>query len=428
MWGPSSAWTLRREHRHGPHRSAGAARCLGSSAWWPSRVHHGGMAIDALIRDLRSARGWSQGRLADALCDVSRCATVTRADVSRWERGKRLPGPFWLRHLAAVLEVPLAVLEAERVERRAFITDVAATAVAPVVASDLIGYGFDAALRKQPTLDYWQDKLIAYGREYMSLGAADMQKCLTGDLVVLQQQLETPGMWEVASKLMTLYGKTIPGSDGSKAVQWYRMAAVAADRSGDDSSRVWVRGRAAIALGYEGACLPVADNFADQALAIAENASLGRLNAVMAKAHVAAIRGDKRTALDLLDEGRRVFDVVGSHEQESDYAIPLWRFSVFSSLLLARLGEERKAIDAQETAKKSLPTSLPRFATHLEMHRGLMFARAGDHSGGVAYAREALGKLPPEKHSLTLRMLLAEIEGRQERASDCGRPSGKQRR
>ncbi len=40
-----------------------------------------------------------------------------------------------------------------------------------------------------------------------------------------------------------------------------------------------------------------------------------------------------------------------------------------------------------------------------------MLARAGDQAGGVAYARAAMAALPPEKHSLTLRMLLAEIEG-----------------
>ncbi|WP_430727713.1 hypothetical protein [Streptomyces virginiae] len=77
---------------------------------------------------------------------------------------------------------------------------------------------------------------------------------------------------------MTLYAKTFPGSDGAKAVHWYRLAAKAAD---DLDTRVWVRGRATIALGYEGAALPVADVFADQAIALSNNRpSLGLLNAV----------------------------------------------------------------------------------------------------------------------------------------------------
>lgn len=81
---------------------------------------------------------------------------------------------------------------------------------------------------------------------------------------------------------------------------------------------------------------------------------------------------------------------------------------MFRSLLLARSGEEQAATDAQDQALASLPDSLPRFATHLELHRGLMLARSGDRAGGVAHATAAMDALPPERHS-PLRMLLNEI-------------------
>jgi transcriptional regulator with XRE-family HTH domain len=375
--------------------------------------HADAVLLGALIRDLRLANGWSQGRLAAALGAVSGVC-LSREYVSRWENGKRKPGPFWLRHLATVLQVPLTVLEeGERVDRRTFLTDMAASAIAPVVASDLISHGFGAALRARPAAEVWQGKLAAYGRDYMTAGAAEIQRRLAGDLVVLQQQLDTPVMWDVASRLMVLYGKTFPGSDGAKAAHWYQLAAEAADRGGDLRTRVWVRGRAAIALGYEGAALPVAQMFADQALALDSRPSLGRLNAIMGKAHAAAVTGDGRTARELLAEGRRVFDAAGSDGEKTDYAVPWWRMNVFTSLLAARLGDERLAVQAQDAAAASLPASMPRFATHLELHRGLMLARAGDQAGGAAYARAAMAALPPDKHSLTLRMLLAEIEGHQ---------------
>ena len=104
------------------------------------------MSVGALIRELRLASGWSQGRLASALCEVAQHATVTREDVSRWEHGKRRPGPFWMRHLATVLQVPQETLERADVHRRDFMKGVAATLVAPIVASDLIEAGFAAAL------------------------------------------------------------------------------------------------------------------------------------------------------------------------------------------------------------------------------------------------------------------------------------------
>jgi transcriptional regulator with XRE-family HTH domain len=369
------------------------------------------LAIGKLISDLRSAAGWSQSRLAAELTEVSGRDTVTVALISRWEHGGRVPGPYWLRHLATALQVPLTTLEeAERMERRTFLTDVAAAAVAPLVASDLISHGFAAALDGQPSPDTWDGRTDQYGRDYMTMGAADIRQRLAGDLVVLQQQLETPRMWGVAARLMTLYAKTFPGSDGGKASGWYRMAATAADRSGDLSTRVWVRGRAAIALGYEGASLPLAEMFAGQATALSDAPSLGRLNAVMGMAHSAAIRGDHARALELLGEGRRLFDAAGSADgEQSDYAVPWWRMNVFTSLLGARLGEEAVAEDAHDAASRALPPALPRFATHLEMHRGLVLARAGDRAGGTAYAQAALDALPPERHSLTLRMLMDEI-------------------
>ncbi|WP_036527093.1 helix-turn-helix domain-containing protein [Nocardia sp. CNY236] len=364
-----------------------------------------------LIRQLRVAKGWSQGKLASELSGVSGC-NMTREYISRhWESGKTEPSPFWLGHLATVLDCPPEVLEAD-VNRRDFLSHLAATSIAPVVASDLLSQGFTTRLHGSgPSVEAWEAKLSQYGTDYMRQGAAQIQQRLAADLVVLQQQLDSPRMWAVAARLMTLFAKTYPGSDGNKAISWYRMASEAADRSDDTDLQVWVRGRAAIALGYEGASLSVAHRFADQALAISDRHSLGRLNALWGKAHAASLQGDVRTAHELIDTGRREFDVSYSEEQTSDYAVPWWRVNVFLSLLAARIADERLAVKAQDDARAELPPELPRFATHLDMHKGLMLVRAGDRDQGVELARAALDALPPEKHSLTLRMLMDEITG-----------------
>jgi transcriptional regulator with XRE-family HTH domain len=68
--------------------------------------------IAPLLIRLRKGRGWSQLRLAEKLCDVSGSPTVSRHEVSRWERGDRVPGSFWLPALAVALETPLEELEA----------------------------------------------------------------------------------------------------------------------------------------------------------------------------------------------------------------------------------------------------------------------------------------------------------------------------
>lgn len=80
----------------------------------------GGSALGRLIRELREGLGFSQGRLAILLTEVSGTA-ITREYVSRWERGKRTPSHFWIPHLATALQVPARTLEAETVKRREFI-------------------------------------------------------------------------------------------------------------------------------------------------------------------------------------------------------------------------------------------------------------------------------------------------------------------
>jgi hypothetical protein len=102
--------------------------------------------------------------------------------------------------------------------------------------------------------------------------------------------------------------------------------------------------------------------------------------------------------------------VAGSEEQISDYAVPEWRMHTFTSMLLSRMGDERGAVEAQDAADRARHKTLPRFATHIQMHRGLMMAKAGDARGGVAYARAAMAKLPVNRQSLTLRLLLDEVE------------------
>jgi transcriptional regulator with XRE-family HTH domain len=63
------------------------------------------MPIGRLIRSVRFERGLTQYDLAEALASVSRNDSLGRDEVARWERGKRVPGPYWQQWLSAVLEI-----------------------------------------------------------------------------------------------------------------------------------------------------------------------------------------------------------------------------------------------------------------------------------------------------------------------------------
>ena len=76
-------------------------------------------SLGALLARIRTAQGKSQLRVAELLCAAAGTPTVTRHEVSRWEREQRVPSGHWLRWLAVVLDAPLPVLEeAAAVTRR----------------------------------------------------------------------------------------------------------------------------------------------------------------------------------------------------------------------------------------------------------------------------------------------------------------------
>lgn len=65
-----------------------------------------------LIRRTRSRLGYSQYAVAAELVRVSGNTSLTREDVSRWERGKRIPGPYWRQWISRVLDLRRAELDA----------------------------------------------------------------------------------------------------------------------------------------------------------------------------------------------------------------------------------------------------------------------------------------------------------------------------
>ena len=76
--------------------------------------------IGELLVRARTERGVTQSRLADRLCAASGQATVTRNEISRWERGERIPSGYWLNWLGVVLEVPTEQLERATAAARIF--------------------------------------------------------------------------------------------------------------------------------------------------------------------------------------------------------------------------------------------------------------------------------------------------------------------
>jgi transcriptional regulator with XRE-family HTH domain len=73
--------------------------------------------IGELLGRTRAEQGISQLRLAERLCASSGTPTVTRHEISRWEREERIPTGYWLNWLAVALDLPV-----DRLERAAAFT------------------------------------------------------------------------------------------------------------------------------------------------------------------------------------------------------------------------------------------------------------------------------------------------------------------
>jgi hypothetical protein len=320
----------------------------------------------------------------------------------------------------AVIQGYLAVL-GDDVTRRQLLMALLAAAGASMTAppAEAIGRAFELALDAPPrTIDDWLARVESYGQEYMSsLGVGDLQARLVGDLAQLQTGLDHPVLASVAAKLLTLQGLTFQSTATSdaftqaSAFRWYVLGVRAADRSADLDTRVWTRGRAAQALLTDDIHQAAAADFARQAVALSDDRpSVGRLSAQLALALTQSRAGDREGTLGLLSGARRTFDVVGCSSAVTDFAFPEWRLELWVSELGSRLGEERLAEKAREVIERTLPPTLTRFTTELELDRGLLMMKLGDREGGRAHAREAFAKLPPEGRWPSLRLMMREID------------------
>ncbi|MEU5691871.1 helix-turn-helix transcriptional regulator [Actinosynnema sp. NPDC020468] len=67
--------------------------------------------MSEFLPELRRQHGLTQCDLAAELHAVSGNLSITREEVSRWERGKRIPGPYWRNWLSQVLHTSQRELE-----------------------------------------------------------------------------------------------------------------------------------------------------------------------------------------------------------------------------------------------------------------------------------------------------------------------------
>ena len=208
----------------------------------------------------------------------------------------------------------------------------------------------------------------------------------------------------MAAKLATVFGMTVASTgDPVGALRWYRTATGLADESDDTATRVWVRGRGALTMGYEGADRGRVIALAEEAVALSAKPSAGLLEAQVALAQAQAAVGLGAEAQRSLDAALDMFPDVETSGAPTIYAMPAWRMAMSASLVYCRLGDARRATRAQELSTELRPPGLIRFETHIEMHRAIL-------ERDVGHARNVLAAVPSGHVSLPV-LKLAEEAG-----------------
>ncbi|WP_131736222.1 helix-turn-helix transcriptional regulator [Actinomadura roseirufa] len=297
------------------------------------------------IKSERESRGWTKPDLARRMY---RTMGITQGNVTSlarqitWhEYGQHRP-TFWASAYAAVFETTVEELfdipdtsaipsgtvnpsptpdpEDDEVKRRAtlqIISAIAAGTVIPPRALENILSGVQDALGNPLNLDAWEAAVHEHGRLLELRPIGDVIGALLTDLVAVGDLLKrhggtpaTSGLFRVSAGLSGMLAIKMSdfGDQRAARLSWTN-ARQAADASGDQDLRVWVRGRAAQEAFWAQQSGEVVTELATEAIEVAAGRPSGGLaGAYSARAFAAAEQGDVRQVPVALAELKRTVD------------------------------------------------------------------------------------------------------------------------
>lgn len=291
--------------------------------------------------------------------------------------------------------------DGDGVRRRVLLAALGSVAATGVSGPRVMAESLRTSLLSALGGDDWAEIVAEYGRRFMTDSPAMFRTTLAGDLLVLRQSVvdsDSSTVRLAAPRLMTLQGMAIANAgDSGAAARWYRAARLAADRSDDERTRQWVRGRAAFRRGYEGA-------EPSEVLALASG--VDDVEAHLAAAQAYARLDHEREALEALVRARRAHDA-SDQSETTIYAMPPWRMALSTSYVYALLGDVERCNSELDTVAP--PSTVKRWEAQLEIQRAVAYAKAGDRRLGLDVARDAMHG-HNEQRSIVVTEMINEIK------------------
>ncbi|WP_395103753.1 XRE family transcriptional regulator [Actinomadura sp. SCN-SB] len=401
------------------------------------------------INSEREAREWGKWEMARRLLGAlnikptqDKVKNLAR-QILDWEKGKHFPRD-WAQAYATAFDIPheelfgadeataprtgtvetstTPDLEDDEVKRRAalqLLTAITAGAAVPPGTLEHVLSGIDDALGNPLDLDGWEAVVHEYGQVLATRPAGALVADLTADIVAVGKLLkrhrdesDQAGLLRVSAGLSGLLAIDLGDTGNQRAarVAW-STAGRAADGSGDQSLRVWVRGRAAQDAAMAGRPASVIVGLAEEAMRIADDVpSTGLARAHAARAYAATALGDTAQAHASLAALTRTFDCLpdstGSQTSPLSYGATqlLWAKSYVQALT----GDDR----ADETVAQALalyPPSAAAPITNLSLMQAAMLVNSGEINTGLEHAITSLRSSQGRVTSAGARLITGKI-------------------
>ncbi|MFJ6180146.1 helix-turn-helix domain-containing protein [Streptomyces sp. NPDC092295] len=411
----------------------------------------GDTGIGALLVRLRTARGWSQQRVADEFNALEGRSAKTGKEIGRYEREARIPIPYARGYLAQIFGVDVALLD-QAVATSKGRRDGANATDAEIVLS--VPSPKDNCVRGEPlSEDAVRSaefaRFIAYrnadefvveqleadigrlARTYVSHPLmeqyVEIRRLRDGVFDLLrgrQHPRQTTDLYLSASRLCGLSAHVcLDLGDYDSAATHARTARACAEAAGHEGMPAWVRAVESL-IAYWTGRYEQAARLAQAGLRHRASGSIGaRLASLEARA--LAIVGDSAGALAALSDAERSREAVsGRDEVPGVFDFPVAKqFAYAGTTLLAVGGQERvqKAIVSAETAIRLYRSADgddqsvgDLFASHLDLAHGHLLL--GDLDGAEEMLGFVLTASPERMSASIVRRLIVlgrELEGPQ---------------
>lgn len=395
-----------------------------------------GAGIGALLVELRTARGWTQQRVADEYNTREGRSAKTGKEIGRYERETRIPVPYTRSHLAEVFQVDVAVLDQAVAFSRSrrgdrgpggHVAEPPTPRHAPPRGA-MDGVRADAALSADFTrfiaernadetvVEQLEADVAWLARAYVSQPLLELDaeirrlRCRTFELLRGRQRLrQTVDLYVAASRLCGLSAHVcLDLGDYHSAATHARTARACAEEVGHEGLLAWVRAVESLIAYWTGRY----EQAARLARAGRQHRASGSIGARLAslEARALAIVGDRGGAVTALGDAERAREGLPAQDEAPGiFTFPSakqFAYAGTTHLAVGGRAHVRRAIASAtnaiglyreaETADQSVGDL---FAAHVDLARGYLLL--GDLDGTESMLDFVLGS-PPERMSASI--------------------------